>query len=205
MGHRLRRAGQGRRGHSRRLQHGRRGTSSPSLVRDTRAHVVDCTSAPVCPPLQVNIVGTSTGASSEVLQVAVCRPGSDAARVTAAGPLARAGGVVYASLRHGGDDAELAGAAAKTEGCLSVDGASPPDRVATTAEVDAALRQRELFGAADYPARDIPPGRSLRRRAEPAHSPAGRSRWARRGIGVHDRSASWTILQSRSQYCGEPP
>ncbi len=166
---------------------------------------VTATSAPVCPPLQVNIVGTSTGASSEVLQVAVCRPGSDAARVTAAGPLARAGGVVYASLRHGGDDAELAGAAAKTEGCLSVDGASPPDRVATTAEVDAALRQRELFGAADYPARDIPPGRSLRRRAEPAHSPAGRSRWARRGIGVHDRSASWTILQSRSQYCGEPP
>ena len=30
-------------------------------------------------------------------------------------------------------------------------------RPATTAEVDAALRQRELFGAADYPARDVRP------------------------------------------------
>ena len=30
-------------------------------------------------------------------------------------------------------------------------------RPATTAELDAARRQRELFGAADYPARDVRP------------------------------------------------
>ena len=50
-------------------------------------------------------------------------------------------------------------------------------RPATTAEVDAALRQRELFGAADYPARDVghehsPGWRSSEPRASPA-LPAG--------------------------------
>ena len=34
-------------------------------------------------------------------------------------------------------------------------------RPATTAEVDSALRQRELFGAADYPARNLGHGDGL--------------------------------------------
>ena len=48
-------------------------------------------------------------------------------------------------------------------------------RPATAAEVDSALRQRELFGAADYPARNL--GRDARPAgSEPARSPAGRTR-----------------------------
>ena len=48
-------------------------------------------------------------------------------------------------------------------------------RAATAAEVDSALRQRELFGAADYPARDL--GHDARPAgSEPARSPAGRTR-----------------------------
>ena len=49
------------------------------------------------------------------------------------------------------------------------------DRPATAAEVDSALRQRQLFGAADYPARNL--GRHARPAgSEPARSPAGRTR-----------------------------
>ena len=48
-------------------------------------------------------------------------------------------------------------------------------RPATAAEVDSALRQRELFGAADYPARNL--GRHARPAgSEPARSPDGRTR-----------------------------
>ena len=48
-------------------------------------------------------------------------------------------------------------------------------RPATTPEVDSALRQRELFGAADYPDRDL--GHDARPAgSEPARSPAGRTR-----------------------------
>ena len=47
-------------------------------------------------------------------------------------------------------------------------------RPATAAEVDSALRQRELFGAADYPDRDL--GHDARPTGEPARSPAGRTR-----------------------------
>ena len=60
-------------------------------------------------------------------------------------------------------------------------------RPATTAEVDAALRQRELFGAADYPAMEV--DRDARSGVGPRnqqHSPSGRSRRTRRGIGVRD-------------------
>ena len=48
-------------------------------------------------------------------------------------------------------------------------------RPATTPEVDSALRQRELFGAADYPDRNL--GHDARPAgSEPARSPAGRTR-----------------------------
>ena len=51
-------------------------------------------------------------------------------------------------------------------------------RPATTAEVDAALRQRELFGAADYPARNLGHGDSLAGGPpnQPTPLPAGRPR-----------------------------
>ena len=44
-------------------------------------------------------------------------------------------------------------------------------RPATTAEVDAALRQRELFGAADHPAMEV--GRDARSGVGPRNQPAG--------------------------------
>ena len=58
-------------------------------------------------------------------------------------------------------------------------------RPATAAEVDSALRQRELFGAADYPARNLGHDDGLGgRSSEPAHSPAGRAGRTRRRIRV---------------------
>ena len=59
---------------------------------------------------------------------------------------------------------------------IEVDDDGEGFRPATTVEVDAALRQRELFGAADYAAAmEVEDPRSLRP-SQPAHSPAGRAR-----------------------------
>ena len=85
------------------------------------------------------------------------------------GRLARSRVLVYASLRHGGDAEpwprpkdrgmperrwRVATGGGRGLFLIEVDDGLG-FRPATTAEVDAALRQRELFGAADYPAMEV--------------------------------------------------
>ena len=138
-----------------------------------------------CPPLQVDIVGTRTGAGGQVRQVRAARaPSSRAGRGRPRTP--GAGGCSWSTL-HSARGRCRAAVAAEDRGMperrwrvttgggrglfqIDVDDGRG-FRPATTAEVDAALRQRELFGAADHPAMEV--GRDARSGVGPRNQPAG--------------------------------
>ena len=117
----------------------------------------------------MNIVGTRTGAGDQVLQVGAARaPSSRAGRGRPRTP--GAGGCSWSTL-HSARGRCRAAVAAEDRGMperrwrvttgggrglfqIDIDDGRG-FRPATTAEVDAALRQRELFGAADHPAMEV--------------------------------------------------
>ena len=177
-------------GHGRRLQRGRRNTAPPSPPASMhvpsgrpgdRAGGQDRTSpmhSTVSPPLLVNIVGTNDRGRRPDSVGCGCRPGVAAPRVAApvAADPGRRGRMFWSTLPCGTGAIAEPRSRPKDRGMperrwrvttgpgrglfqIDVDDGLG-FRPATTAEVDAALRQRELFGAADYPAREV--GRDAR-------------------------------------------